>query len=117
MSAQSKIKESHRFKKMVFYENNSQSGRAGLPNFTKPNFFFKEWKKWGKWTRKNITSQNLYRGAGQHFMKGEVSDPLQIIVLIIITYMKVIIIITIIMMMMMIRLHLLIILKIIELKP
>ena len=57
-----KTKESHPLKKMVFCEEKiSQTGRAGLPDFTKPYFFLQqmeEMKENGP-TRKDFTKPIL----------------------------------------------------------
>ena len=50
-------------------KKNSQTGRAGLPDFTKPYFFFlQQMEEMGKTDqKKNKTSQNPYRAGGSAF--------------------------------------------------
>ena len=55
-------------KKTVFYEKNSQTGRADLPDFKKPYFFLQRVKQMGKSDqKKGKTSQNPYRAGGSAF--------------------------------------------------
>ena len=58
----------HHLKKTVFYEKNSQTGRAGLPDFTKPYFFLRQMEEMKKnRPQKNKTSRNPYRAGGSAF--------------------------------------------------